>query len=195
MDYYEDISKHFQDTIECASMAVDVLSNPIQSSAKLISRSLVEGFKVMACGFGVDAALAQLFVSQSQSSLKEERPGLPMMVLPINEPQEKTVTITVSDHFAPALKSLGRAGDVLFCIDSCLSESRLIELVNLAISKEIKIVVLSCETHEDYPIAAHQYGICILANAKNRAHLVEIFGITIQCLSSLIDKELFGDNK
>ena len=195
MDYYENISKHFQETIECASMAVDVLARPIESSAKLIGQSLVKGSKVMACGFGVDEALAQLFVLQSQSSLREERPGLPMMILPINELQENRTAATLSDHFATALKSLGRKGDILFCVDSCLSESRLIELVNLAISKEIKVVVLSHCTREDYRIAANQDGVCILANAKNRTHLVEIFGIAIQCLASLIDKELFGDNK
>ena len=64
MDSYEDIANHFQKSIEVTSMAVDSIAGPIQSSAKLISDSLLSGYKIMTCGFASDAALAKLFVSQ-----------------------------------------------------------------------------------------------------------------------------------
>ena len=142
MDSYEDISSHFQKTIEVTSMAVDSIAGPIQSSARLISESLLSGCKIMACGFGSDAALAQLFVSQSHSFPKEERPGLPMLALPINEFEMLTSVSDPSDLFNPALKSLGQEGDVLFCIDSNLNTPRLTGLIKLAASRKIRVVIL-----------------------------------------------------
>jgi len=195
MDHYEDIAEHFQKTIEVASMAVDSIAEPIQSSAKLISKSLISGYKIMACGFGTDAALAKLFVAQSHSSLKEERPGLPMLALPTNELEFSDSISKPSDLFSPALKSLGQEGDVLFCIDSDLNTSKLAGLIELAVSRKIKVIVLSHELHKVYRSVVTSNDVCILPKAECRMHLIELMTITIQIISSIIDKQLFGARK
>ena len=195
MDNYEDIASHFQKTIEVTSMAVDSIAEPIQSSARLISESLLSGYKIMACGFGSDAALAQLFVSQSHSFLKEERPGLPMLALPINEFEILTSLSDPSDLFNPALKSLGQEGDVLFCIDSNLNTPRLTGLIKLAASRKIRVVILSHALHTIYRTITTSHDVCILPKTECRMHLIELTTISIQIISSIIDHKIFGVSK
>ncbi len=195
MDSYEDIASHFQKTIEVTSMAVDSIAGPIQSSARLISESLLSGYKIMACGFGSDAALAQLFVSQSHSFLKEERPGLPMLALPINEFEMITSLSDPSDLFSPALKSLGQEGDILFCIDSNLNTPRLTGLIKLAASRKIRVVILSHALHAIYRTITTSNDVCILPKTECRMHLIELTTISIQIISSIIDNKLFGVSK
>ena len=195
MDNYEDIASHFQKTIEVTAMAVDSIAEPIQSSARIISESLLSGYKIMACGFGTDAALAQLFVSQSHSFLKEERPGLPMLALPINEFEMLTSLSDPSNLFNPALKSLGHEGDVLFCVDSNLNTPRLTGLIKLATSRKIRVVILSHALHAIYRTITTSNDACILPKAECRMHLIELTTISIQIISSIIDKKLFGASK
>ncbi len=195
MDHYQDIASHFEKTIELTSMAVDHIAEPIQAAAKLVSKALISGHKIMACGFGADAALAQLFVAQSHFSLKEERPGLPMLTLPTNESEILTSFSDPSELFNPALKSLGQEGDVLFCIDSNISTARLTGLVELAVSRKIGIIVFSQALNIVYSNIITSNDVCILPKVQCRMHLIELTTISIQIMTSIIDNKIFGVGK
>ena len=59
------IAEHFQGTMETISMAVDDLADPLDRGSELITRALLEDRKIVACGIGVDAALAHPEISAS----------------------------------------------------------------------------------------------------------------------------------
>ena len=64
MDHYERIATHCQDTIESIAMSVDQLAGGLEDAAALMTTALLADGKLIACGNGADAALAQLFVCQ-----------------------------------------------------------------------------------------------------------------------------------
>ncbi len=59
MDYYQIISNNFQDTIETIALSVDALAEPVGSASELMVQALLADRKIIACGNGVDATLAQ----------------------------------------------------------------------------------------------------------------------------------------
>jgi len=81
MDYYQIIANNFQATIETIALSVDQLAEPIAQASQLMTQALLEDHKILACGNGADAALAQLFTCNLLNHFARERPALPALTL------------------------------------------------------------------------------------------------------------------
>ena len=62
-------------------MSVDLLANRWPKVAALLTSALLADRKIIACGNGPDAALAQLFASKLLDRFEQERPALPALAL------------------------------------------------------------------------------------------------------------------
>src|SRR5262245_5412240 len=81
MDSYQIIAENFQSTIETIAMSVDALAEAIARASQLMVTALLADRKIIACGNGADAALAQLFTCNLLNRFEEDRPALPALAL------------------------------------------------------------------------------------------------------------------
>ncbi len=75
------IRENFTESIQTKIAAAEVLSENIQTAAQMLAICLLNGNKILACGNGASAALAQLFVSHLMSRFETARPALPAIAL------------------------------------------------------------------------------------------------------------------
>ena len=85
MDHYQIIAGNFQSTIQTIAESVDALAEPVGLASTLMVNALLQD-KIIACGNGVDATLAQLFTCNLISRFEHDRPALPALALAVTVP-------------------------------------------------------------------------------------------------------------
>lgn len=194
MDYYKIIAGNFKRTIETIALSVDDLAGPIERGSQLMASALVADRKIIACGNGVDAALAQLFACNLLNRFEEDRPALPALTLGADIASVTGIARdgSADDIFSRQLRALGHAGDVLLCINSADGASNLSRAVRAAQERNIGIVALSNTLDAELGSLLRPDDVLLRINATRRARIVEMHTMVIHNFCELIDYNLFG---
>jgi phosphoheptose isomerase len=194
MDYYQIIADNFQETIETIAMSVDDLAIAIERGSQLISAALLTDRKIIACGNGVDAALAQLFVCNLLNRFEQDRPALPALSLAADNVSMTAIAQSgaFNDIYSRQLRALGQAGDVLLCISSVENASNLLRAIQMAQDREMSVIVMSSLRENALGAILRPDDVELRVNTTRRARIVEMHTMTIHSLCELIDHALFG---
>jgi D-sedoheptulose 7-phosphate isomerase len=194
MDYYQIISNNFQATIESIALSVDTLAEPVGRASELMVGALLRDHKIIACGNGVDATLAQLFACHLISRFEHERPALPALALTSDGACITAIAHTggLNDIYSRQLRALGQPGDVLLCISSAGETNNLLRAVQAAHERDMAVVVLSNATDGEMGTLLQPEDIEIRIDSLRRPRVVELHTMTIHCLCELIEQSLFG---
>jgi phosphoheptose isomerase len=194
MDYYQIISNNFQATIETIALSVDTLAEPVGRASELMVRALLEDRKIIACGNGVDAALAQMFTCNLISRFEHERPALPALALNSDGACLTAIAHTggLNDIYSRQLRALGQAGDVLLCISSTGDANNLLRAVQAAHERNMAVVALSNATDGELGTLLQADDVEIRIDSLRRPRVAELHTMTINCLCELIEHSLFG---
>ncbi|AQA19787.1 hypothetical protein BST95_17585 [Halioglobus japonicus] len=185
MDHYQIIAERFQGTLESAAMSVDQLADPIASAAELSTQALLQDRKIISCGSGVDAALAQLLCTSLLYSVGEERPALP--ALNICTDNSIPGSIPAAGRFSHSLRALGQEGDVLLAISSSLDpDPAILEALRCANDRGMTSLTLCAGA----ALADAHFSIAV--NGTCRRTVVELHTMVLQTLCQLIEANLFG---
>ena len=194
MDHYPIIAENFQSTIETIALSVDNLAEPIERGSQLMTRALLEDRKIIACGNGVDAALAQLFTCNLLSRFEHERPALPALTLGGDGASITAITHSsgVVNIFSRQLRALGQAGDVLLCINSSGGANNLLRAVQAAHERNMTVVALSNAGDSEFSTLIRAQDVELRVDTRRQPRIVELHTMAIHCLCELIDHGLFG---
>jgi D-sedoheptulose 7-phosphate isomerase len=197
MDYYQIIADNFQGTIETIAMSVDDLAAAIEQSSQLLATALLTDRKIIACGNGVDAALAQLFVCNLLNRFEQDRPALPALSLSADTASVTAIAQSgaFSDIFSRQLRALGQAGDVLLCISSSESASNLLRAIQMAHDRDMGVIVMSSLLDNSLASILRPEDVELRINTTRQARIVEMHTMAIHSLCELIDHTLFGGYK
>ena len=194
MDYYDIIAENFQSTIEVIAMSVDSLAERIGRGSELMVQALLEDHKIIACGNGVDGALAQLFACNLISRFEHDRPALPALAL--NSDGAGLTAIAESgglnDIYSRQLRALGQPGDVLLCVSSAGQANNLLRAVQAAHDRNMTVVTLTSGTDGEFGALLQQDDVEIRVDSQRRPRVVELHTMTIHCLCQLIEHSIFG---
>lgn len=194
MGYYQIIADNFQSTIETIAMSADDLATTIERGSQLMARALLAERKVIACGNGVDAALAQLFTCNLLNRFEQDRPALPALSLAADNASLTAIAQSgaYNDIFSRQLRALGQAGDVLLCINSADGASNLLRAVSAAQERDMGVIVMT-HTHDNTLGAVmRSEDVALQVNATRQARVVELHTMAIHNFCELIDHSLFG---
>lgn len=194
MDYYRIIADNFQGTIETIAMSVDNLAESIEHGGQAMAGSLLQDGKIIACGNGVDAALAQLFACNLLNRLEEDRPALPALTL-VTESASITAIAQASginDIFSRQLRALGEAGDILLCINSSSGADNLAQAIRAAHERNMMVVMMSNDGDNELGQLLESEDVEIKVPATRQARIAELHAMVINNLCELIDYSLFG---
>ncbi len=194
MDHYRIIAQNFQDTVETVTMSVDNLADSIGRGSQLFVEALLADRKVISCGNGVDAALAQLLTCNLLDRFEVERPALPALTLGTDNTALTAIARSsgMDDIYSRQLQALGQAGDVLLLINTSASDDNLLRAAHVARERNIGVVALSHTDDEAVRSALGPGDVLIQAEASRQARLVELYTMVIHSLCGLIDHSLFG---
>jgi len=194
MDYYQIISSNFQDTVETIAASVDPLAEPVQRACELMVQALLTERKIIACGNGVDGALAQLFACNLLSRFEHDRPALPALALNSDGASLTAIAETggMNDIYSRQLRALGQPGDILLCISSAGEANNLLRAAQAAHERNMAIVALSNATDSELGTLLQPEDVEICIDSLRRPRVVELHTMTLNCLCELIEHSLFG---
>tara|TARA_R110000823_G_scaffold91174_4_gene201116 strand:- start:2402 stop:3007 length:606 start_codon:yes stop_codon:yes gene_type:complete len=196
MNFYRTIAGSFQATIEAVSMSVDTLAAPMERAAHAMATCLLNDRKILACGNGADAAMAQLFVLSLLGGHARERPALPAIALSGDGANLTAITQVAGSRevYARQIRALGQSGDILLCISSVAGDPSLLRAVQAARERNMTVIALSNSRDEETGTLLAASDIELKVVAPSAARVVEIHAMVIHCFCELIDASLFGEH-
>ncbi len=188
------IRSHFEENIATQKAASEALPGAIEKAARLMSRSLLNNGKVMACGNGGSAGDAQHFSAEMLNRFEMERPGLPAIALTTDS---STLTSIANDYayediFAKQVRALGQPGDVLLAISTSGGSENVNRAVDAAIERGLWTVALTGRDGGALAARLRPEDVEIRVPANRTARIQEVHILVVHCLCDLVDRELLG---
>lgn len=194
MNLEQRIYERFQTSIEAQAEALETLPILIASASKMIIESLLANGKVLTCGSGSSALIAQHLTSLLMDKFERERPGLPSLSLNGDGANiyARSKDRPFDQIFANQIRALGNEGDILLTCCFNGSYPSIIDAITEAHGRDIRVIALTGSEGGEITTALGTGDLEIQVSAKQTTHIQEVHLLTIHCLCDLIDHQLFG---
>ncbi|WP_374220145.1 D-sedoheptulose-7-phosphate isomerase [Psychromonas sp. CD1] len=187
------IQAHFAESIQTKIVAAEALPESIEKAAIAISKTLLRGNKILVCGNGGAAALAQIFVSHLVNKYETNRPALPAIAITTDSVLISAISTDnqFEEIYAKQLSAISQSGDILIAISHSGNSRNMIRAVETALSKSLQLVLLNGMDGGELAGLLGSEDIEIRAPSDKRSRIEEVHLLVINCLSDLIDQQLF----
>jgi len=185
------IQQHFIDSADLKYQAAQTLGKPIADAVQALLACVTSGSKVLACGSGVSAALAQAFAAQFVGRFERERPELAALVLGAD-----LASLTAADHdqaLAKQVRALGQAGDVLLVLSASGQETSLLEAARAAHEREMTVVALTGRDGGMLCQRLRETDVHLCVPHERAARIHELHLLALHCLCDGVDTQLLGE--
>ncbi len=194
MPLHDRILGHFQASAQAKLDAAEALAPAIEQAARHMVHCLTQGGKILACGNGGSAAIAQHFASKMINRFEQERPGLAAIALTTDT---STLTSVANDSayeqvFARQVKALGQPGDLLLAISCSGNSSSVLQAVAAAHTRSMPVIVLTGRQGGSLAEQMQHDGVFLCVPAESTARIQEIHLLVIHCLCDAVDSVLLG---
>ena len=185
----EHIRQLFSENIQTMIAAGESLSDALENAALVIVHNLVSGGKVICCGEGATAALANHFAQLLLDKYETERPCLPALAL---QPHSSSLTHQLQqDYLARQMKALGTGNDVLLVVSASGSEPSLIKAVEAALTNDMKVVALTVDGSGELSGLLNQQDVELKVPSHRPARIFECYTFLLHSLCEVIELTLF----
>jgi D-sedoheptulose 7-phosphate isomerase len=187
------VLEQFRESV-ALKQASEALVPTIVAAGRTLTSCLLNDGKILSCGNGGSAADAQHFSGEMLGRFERERPGLPAVTLTTDT---STLTAIANDYqyadiFSRQIRALGQTGDVLLAISTSGNSENVLQAVNTAHERELRVVALTGGNGGTIAQALDPEDIEIRVPAKRTARIQEVHILIIHSLCDLVDAELLG---
>jgi len=194
MDLNARISDQFEQSIATKRAAAELMVAPIAQAVDLMTGSLMNGGKILACGNGGSAADAQHFAAELVNRFEMERPPLASIALTTDT---STLTSIANDYaydqvFAKQVAALGHPGDILLAISTSGNSPNVIEAIHVAHEREMHVVALTGKGGGQMSELLGPDDVHLCVPADRTARIQEVHLLVLHCLCDGIDSLLLG---
>jgi D-sedoheptulose 7-phosphate isomerase len=192
--FEERIYKIFQRSVEAKIQASEQLLPHIVEASGTMVNCLLNGGKILVCGNGPSAALAQLFTNNLINRFERERPSLPAITLGCDLTNVTSIAYesNFNEIFAKEIRALGNKGDTLVILSSSGNPSNLLQAIQTAHEKDMVVITLSGRDGGNLSALLDANDKEILVPVDSRSRIHELHLLILFCLCDLIDEQLFG---
>lgn len=188
------ITGHFEESARLKLESASLLAPVIAKAAELIVAAFLDEKKVLACGNGGSAALAQYFASRMLNRFDLERPGLAAIALSADIP---TLTAIANDFdfdqtFSKQVLALGHPGDILLAMSTSGNSRNVLNAIAAAHDREMRVIALSGGDGGKLLELLRSQDIHIGIPHENAARVQEMYILSLHCLCDSIDCLLLG---
>ena len=184
----------FQKSVEAKMQVGEELAPQIALAAHIIVQALLDNKKVLICGNGNSAALAQVFASSLVDRFERERPGLPAIWLGGNVSCCTAITSDsgIEEVYAKQVRALGQENDILCVISTDGNSNNLISAIHAARDRDMSVIAFTGQGGGKIIEIQQEDDVHICANINSRARINEVHLLSLFCVCDLIDSHLFG---
>jgi D-sedoheptulose 7-phosphate isomerase len=194
MNLQDRIINHFTTSIETQQNTLVSLSELIEFASQRLVATLLNDKKIITCGNGRSAAVAQLLSSAMLNQYERDRPSLPAIALTTD-----TITITAiandyhcDDIFAKQLRALGQNGDILVVYTDGQNSANIAKAITAAHDKDISVIALTGGNGGMITASLHETDMELRVPSNASVQIQEVHTLITHCLCDLIDYQLFG---
>ncbi len=190
----EQILAHFRESAELKMQAAEQLAQPISQAIDIMFTALSNGNKILACGNGGSAADCQHFAAELVGRFERERLPLPAMALTTDSSILTAVgnDYSYADIFSKQVQAFGQAGDVLLAISTSGNSANVVQAVEAALEREMRVVALTGKNGGVIATMLTDADTNICVPHERTARIQEVHLVAIHCICDGIDNALFG---
>ena len=194
MDNYQAITSGFRETIELISISVDGLVDHIQAAGEACIEALLQEKKILTCGNGGGATVAQLFSTSLLHRFEHDRPALPSVALGADAATLSAITTSAASNelYAKQVRALGQAGDVLVGVAGGDNNGSIIQAIRAAHDRHMQVIILSGGACGDISSLLLPEDIELHVPSSRAPRIIEMQTMIVHCMCELIDQSLFG---
>ena len=185
---------HFEESAQLKLVSADLLAPAIAEAAAMIVAALLDDKKVLTCGNGGSAALAQYFAARMLNRFDMERPGLATISLSADN---STLTSIANDShfsqvFSKQIMALGQPGDILLAMSTSGNSQNVLDAIVAAHERGMSVVAFSGGDGGSLMELLIPQDIHIGVPHENTARVQEMYLLVLHCLCDSIDCLLLG---
>jgi D-sedoheptulose 7-phosphate isomerase len=173
------IQQQFFESADLLSQSAEALSKPIADAVQALLGCITAGGKLMLCGSGASAALAQHGAALMLGRFERDRPGL--AALAVGGETEVSV--------------LGSPGDVLLALCSASPGPALAAAVTAAQAKDMTVVALTGRDAGSLLAQLSETDVHIAVAHERAARIHEVHTLVLHCLCDAVDLQLLGEQE
>ena len=173
------IQQQFFESADLLSQTAEALSKPIADAAQALLGCITAGGKLMLCGTGASAALAQHAAALMVGRFERERPGL--------------AALAVGSEVE--VRALGSPGDVLLVLCSASPTPALNAAVAAAHAKDMTAVALTGRDAGSLLALLSETDVHIAVPHDRAARIHEAHTLVLHCLCDAVDLQLLGEQE
>jgi D-sedoheptulose 7-phosphate isomerase len=194
MNRQDRIIKHFTTSIQTQQNTLISLGELIEFASERLVATLLNDKKIIVCGNGRSAAVAQLLSSAMLNQYERDRPSLPAIALTTDT---TTITAIANDYhcddiFAKQLRALGQSGDILVAYTDGNNSANIAKAITTAHDKNVTVIALTGGNGGMIAPLLHETDMEIRIPSSSSVHIQETHTLITHCLCDLIDHQLFG---
>jgi D-sedoheptulose 7-phosphate isomerase len=194
MDLIARVAQHFNDSAQTKLNAVEALSAPIAAAIEVLTESLINNGKILACGNGGSAADAQHFAAELVGRFEAERQELAAIALTTDS---SILTAVGNDYsfnqiFSRQVRAFGQHGDCLLAISTSGNSGNVIEAIQAAHDHQMRVIALTGRDGGKIGAMLQADDIHLCVPANRTARIQETHLLIIHCLCDGIDALLLG---
>jgi D-sedoheptulose 7-phosphate isomerase len=191
------IQQHFIDSADLKYQSAQALGKPVAAAVQALLACVTSGGKVLACGHGGSATLAQHFAALFVGGFERERPELGALALSADG--VLMTAILRSDGGTPVferqVRALGQAGDVLLAISTSGNDAALLRAMQAAHEREMTVVALTGGGGGEMGRALRETDVHVCVPHDRMARIHEVHGLMLHCLCDGVDAQLLGEQE
>lgn len=189
------VQHHFQHGIASLHETESTQTELICAAAERLTHALLQGGKVLVCGNGGSAALAQYFSSLLLNRFDRERPALPAIALPADSVALTAIATDLQYRsvYAQQIRALGQSSDILLVLTSGRNSANLREAISAAYDREMPVIVISCEESGNVAEMLQSGDMELRVPVRLGCRSQEVQLTILHCLCDLIDVQIFGE--
>ncbi|MBB1485493.1 SIS domain-containing protein [Oceanospirillum sediminis] len=194
MDLQDRIIANFHSSIDSQATASEMLPPLLEHASTLMVNCLINDNKIVCCGNGGSAALAQHFTSELLDKHDRDRPSLPAMNLSSDATSISAIANNSSfnEIYSRQVLALGQPGDILLVITSSCKSNNVVQAVQAAHERSMTVIAMTGGNGGDVASLLSADDFEIRAPAEHPVRIQEIHLLAMHCICDLIDYQLFG---
>ncbi len=188
------INQCFADHMEHTAQAASHVGPAIAKAADALVDALLMDGKIITCANGNANILTQYFCTALLNRFDQDRPALPA----INLGADATTYAAIcrdnrfNDTFSRQVRAIGRAHDLLLVIVDDGHKANLIQAIQAAHDREMRVVVLSAKEKTDITSLLHPEDHEVALQNLEPSQASPLMLVILNALCTLIDQKLFG---
>ncbi len=195
MDEFEEpLQAIFADHVDTVYRSLDTLQPLLHRAVEVLCETMLSEHKLLVCGHGMSAALAQTFCTGLLSRQQMERPGLPVIAIG----NDSAVIGAIEEGFGAAeiysrqVHALAQPGDTLLVLNGVHGGISIVQAVRAAQTRKTRVIALTAEGRDDLALLLQPDDLELRIPSDDPARIAECQLLVLNSLCTLIERQLFG---